>query len=209
MVGARKSLREVLGPVRTKEIEEAALRVIAARGLEGATMQAIADEAGLAKGTLYLYFEGRDELLIHLAESAFEELLASVDAALSGTEPARTRMEAGIAAQFAFFESRRDFFRVFVEVVHPGGAASARRKRSCNPLYQSFVSRFARFFREAHANSELHAPLPERLALFVAEGVNGLILNRLSEPNPPLPDEEVRWIVDSVLNGIEIRRSSS
>ena len=36
MVGARKSLREVLGPVRTKEIEEAALRVIAARGLEGA-----------------------------------------------------------------------------------------------------------------------------------------------------------------------------
>ncbi len=42
---------------RRDTIECAAQRVIARRGLAGASMAAIAEEAGVAKGTLYLYFE--------------------------------------------------------------------------------------------------------------------------------------------------------
>ena len=52
---------------RRDTIRGATQRVIARHGLRGASMSAIAEEAGVAKGTLYLYFEDRDDLLDHAA----------------------------------------------------------------------------------------------------------------------------------------------
>jgi AcrR family transcriptional regulator len=44
---------------------EAAMRLIAQFGLEGATMRAVAAEAGLSYGSLFHYFKSKDELLMH------------------------------------------------------------------------------------------------------------------------------------------------
>lgn len=43
---------------------EAAIRLIAREGFEGTTMRAVAAEAGLSYGSLFHYFESRDELLL-------------------------------------------------------------------------------------------------------------------------------------------------
>ena len=44
---------------------EAAIRLIARDGFEGMTMRAVAAEAGLSYGSLFHYFDSKDELLIH------------------------------------------------------------------------------------------------------------------------------------------------
>ena len=44
---------------------EAAMRLIARRGIEGVTMRAVAAEAGLSYGSLFHYFESKDDLLMH------------------------------------------------------------------------------------------------------------------------------------------------
>ncbi len=44
---------------------EAAMRLIAKHGIEGVTMRAVAAEAGLSYGSLFHYFESKDELLMH------------------------------------------------------------------------------------------------------------------------------------------------
>ena len=41
----------------------AAMRLIAAQGLEGVTMRAVAREAGLSYGSLFHYFDSKDELM--------------------------------------------------------------------------------------------------------------------------------------------------
>src|SRR5687768_10497255 len=48
---------------RRTAIVEAALRVWAKRGFDGTTVSEVASEAGLTKGTLYLYFPGKRALL--------------------------------------------------------------------------------------------------------------------------------------------------
>lgn len=48
--------------VRTAEIEQAAREVFLSRGYQAATIQEIADKAGVAKGTVYLYYKGKDDL---------------------------------------------------------------------------------------------------------------------------------------------------
>lgn len=68
----------VLERFRVESITEGALRAIARKGAS-ATMQDIADESGISKGTLYLYFKDRDELLHHVSEQGIAQLLAKVD----------------------------------------------------------------------------------------------------------------------------------
>ena len=209
MVGKHKKLRELLEPVRIREIGEATLRVVSRKGLEGTTMQEIADEAGLAKGTLYLYFDSREELVVHLAESAFEELRHAVAEALGRRAAFPARLAAAILTHVEFFERRRDFFRLFLSVAHPGPCAerSTRNERNGHPLYRAYLDLFASFFAEGQAFGEIRPFPPDRLALFVAEGLAGLILRRLGETEPPPVEEDVRLIVDALTGGINARRN--
>lgn len=209
MVVTRKKLRELLEPVRIREIGDATLRVVSRKGLEATTMQEIADEAGLAKGTLYLYFDSREELVLHVAESAFEELQVAVSEALGRDVAFPERLAAAILTHVEFFERRRDFFRLFFSVAHPGPGVerSARQSRSCNPLYRAYLDRLASFFAQGQANEEIRPFPPDRLALFVAEGLAGLILKRLGETDPPPVEEDVRLVVDALTGGITARRT--
>jgi AcrR family transcriptional regulator len=51
--------------VRRQEVVEAVFRIIAADGLERASLREVADEAGLAVGSVRHYFSSSDELLAH------------------------------------------------------------------------------------------------------------------------------------------------
>ena len=52
---------------------EAAMRLIARNGLEGVTMRAVAAEAGLSYGSLFHYFDSKDELLKHAVRTSIDK----------------------------------------------------------------------------------------------------------------------------------------
>jgi AcrR family transcriptional regulator len=68
---------------RPEEILAAALEVFAERGLAGARMDDIASKAGISKGTLYLYFSGKEELF----QEAIREKLARMLEGLASAAP--------------------------------------------------------------------------------------------------------------------------
>src|SRR3954463_4863092 len=100
-----KSKEEVVQEFRIQSIQEAAMRVIARKGMAAATMQEIAEEAGVAKGTIYLYFRDRDELVEKTFETAITQLIAKVEAALDTAGPIEQKIRGAMAAKFAFFRS--------------------------------------------------------------------------------------------------------
>ena len=64
---------------RKKQIIEAGLRVFSRRGLQQATMDDIVAESGLSKGTLYWYFESKDDIIIAILENLFTNELSNID----------------------------------------------------------------------------------------------------------------------------------
>jgi AcrR family transcriptional regulator len=60
--------RAALGAERREQILEAALRLWTQHGFEATTLEALAREAGIAKGTIYLYFATKEELLAAAVE---------------------------------------------------------------------------------------------------------------------------------------------
>ncbi|MGH7680948.1 MAG: TetR/AcrR family transcriptional regulator [Candidatus Eiseniibacteriota bacterium] len=81
-------------------------------GLYEARIEDLAEDAGIAKGTLYLYFRNRDELACEVVTIGYRELQASVTDRICevGTLPMLVRRI--VEAHFAFFAENPDLQRI-------------------------------------------------------------------------------------------------
>src|SRR3954470_22517314 len=199
-----KSKEDVVSEFRVQSIQEAAIRVISRKGMAAATMQEIAEEAGVAKGTIYLYFRDRDELVEKTFENAMSQLHARVDAALELDVPFEQKLRSMLGAVSGFFDENREFFRLYISMRFPEGSAQQqrRRKRTCQPQYQSRVQRVAEVLRQAMDRGEIGVTDPRRLALFIIEGSNAVILERVLSETPASADDDVDFLADTILGGI-------
>jgi AcrR family transcriptional regulator len=198
-----KSKEEVVQEFRVRSIQEATMRVIARKGMAAATMQEIAEEAGVAKGTIYLYFRDRDELVEKTFESAMSQLHARVDAALELDVPFEEKLRSMLGAVSGFFGENREFFRLYISMRFPEGNAQQQRrqKRTCQPQYQTRVERIAAVLRQAMDRGEISVTDPRRLALFIIEGSNAVIIERVMSETPP-SDDDVDFLTRTILGGI-------
>jgi len=189
------------------------MRVIARRGMSSATMQEIAEEAGVAKGTIYLYFRDRDELVEKTFESSISELHRDVDSTLAGDAPFEEKLRAMLRAGFAFFRENREFFRLYMSMRFPEGSPQQQRrqKRTCQPQYQTRIDRMAEALTEAMKRGEVRECDARRLALLIFEATNALIIERVMEEESPSEESDIELLVTTILNGISLqkgRRSS-
>jgi AcrR family transcriptional regulator len=102
---------------------DSAVRTFASRGVSGTSVDDIVRAAGVAKGTFYLYFQTRDDVVTAVAERLVEGVGRAMDAAL--TAPGRTAAEriAGIAGAMAQVGTD-PYERELVDALHqPANAA--------------------------------------------------------------------------------------
>ena len=94
--GSRQDKRE--------RIIDAAVEVFAKKGYRSARISDIAEVAGVADGTIYLYFKNKEDLLLTIFEEKMERLLRDLQQALAGLENPLDRMRA--YARFHFLQLR-------------------------------------------------------------------------------------------------------
>ena len=78
---------------KLRAISKATFALVEQTGLSGLTMAAIAREAGLATGTLYVYFKSKEELLTALYEEAKTATAAGLIQGDDPTAPFRSRFQ--------------------------------------------------------------------------------------------------------------------
>ncbi|MEV6104533.1 TetR family transcriptional regulator [Streptomyces sp. NPDC051940] len=115
---------------RRRELLEAADRVVLRDG-PGASMNAIAAEAGITKPILYRHFGDKGGLYRALAERHTDGLLASLRAALDAPAGRRERVEATLDTYLAAIELRPQVYRFLMHPAEPaqpaeGGFETAR-----------------------------------------------------------------------------------
>ncbi|MCS7286503.1 MAG: TetR/AcrR family transcriptional regulator [Anaerolineae bacterium] len=101
---------------RKQDILEAARKVFSSKGIGEATVEDVAAAAELSKGTIYLYFSSKEEILAHLLLEGFDILLEKLAEAyvpqqnLSPTE----RLYRLTGAYLQFFKENPFYFRLMV-----------------------------------------------------------------------------------------------
>lgn len=203
-----RSKEEVVHEFRIQTLQEATMRVIARKGISAATMQDIAEEAGVAKGTIYLYFKDRDELVDTTFENAITQLHERIDKAMDAHTTFEAKFRAALKTLFGYFRENREFFRLYTAQRFPEGTPHQQRRqqRHCD-RYHDRVRNMAEMLSAAMERGEIRRVDPDRLAIFLTEGTNAIVIERVMEENPPSEDTDVDFIVDAVLDGIRARRS--
>jgi TetR/AcrR family transcriptional regulator, fatty acid metabolism regulator protein len=90
---------------RRRAILESAVRVFAEHGFFAARIRDIAAGAGVAEGTIYLYFDGKDDLLLTAFREKVAEFVASVQDVLPSHQPFEERLARFVALQFDSIEA--------------------------------------------------------------------------------------------------------
>lgn len=88
-------------------ITEAAIEVFADKGFNQARVSDVAKRAGVADGTIYLYFKNKEDLLLSIFEQKMDELLAGLGEALARTDDPVARVRAFAAFHFRKVQSDR------------------------------------------------------------------------------------------------------
>jgi AcrR family transcriptional regulator len=203
-----RTKEEVVQEYRIASIQDATMRVIARKGMAAATMQEIADEAGVAKGTIYLYFRDRDELVEKTFQTAITRLMGEIDAAMEQDLPLEEKIRGIMRAHLHFFGENREFFRLYLSMRMPEGPAARQRRQSqeCQPQYRTRVQRLADVLTIAMDRGEIRRVDAYKLALFIIEGSTAIIFERLSEDAPTHDETDVDLITGLILDGIRERR---
>jgi AcrR family transcriptional regulator len=101
---------------RRADILVSARQAFVKHGLEQTSMDRIAAEAELAKGTLYLYFRNRDELLMALMVEDFERLILMITAVVESDASPERKLLAAFGTFYDFSQENEFFYRVLTQL---------------------------------------------------------------------------------------------
>lgn len=100
---------------RRRQLLQVALTVFSERGYHGASMEEIADAAGVSKPVLYQHFPGKRELYLALVDDNLDQLAARLLEALQFSTVNRTRVESMLNVYFDFVGDQPEAYRLIFE----------------------------------------------------------------------------------------------
>jgi AcrR family transcriptional regulator len=87
-------------------------KLFTSRRFHEITLDRVAQTAGVGKGTIYRYFQDKDDLFFQTAISGFDELCEVLRRKVSGNAPFEKQLVSACVAIGTFFRSRRQLFRM-------------------------------------------------------------------------------------------------
>jgi len=187
-----------------RSIQEAVVRILSREesGAGGLTMDRVAAEAGLAKGTLYLYFQNKQQLLTAVKDDALRPLWEELSAILDGPLPPVEKLERFVTRHLGWFDEHRELFRV---LLWDRQIAETTLRRHQSHPFRTYVARVARVFEDG-VRAGLFRPVdPQRLAAILVEADIVTIGRRLADVAPAPLEADARLVVDLFLNGVAAR----
>jgi AcrR family transcriptional regulator len=108
------SRRERERAQRREDILQAAREVFFERGIHHATVDEVAEQAEVSKGTVYLYFDSKETILAHLLLEGLERLVGDLESAFAPADSvaAPQRMRRLALAYLKFFQKYPSYFHL-------------------------------------------------------------------------------------------------
>jgi AcrR family transcriptional regulator len=197
----RRLRREERRELTRAQLLDAAERVFAREGFRGASVEAIAEEAGYTHGAIYSNFKGKADLFLVLVEERIDARLASVFEA-ADSELSRGDAPLETARRFlSILQQEPEAFVLLVDfwnqAVRDPQAASrfAERHARLRTIIGRIVEGATR-----DQGSELALPR-EQVATALIAFCNGFTIERLADPEAA-PDELYAQTIAAILRGL-------
>lgn len=194
---------------RREELLKAATRVFAKRGYRAASISDIIDAAGVARGTFYLYFRSKQDILFAVIEDLREQQKVFI-AQLSEQEHRDTRANPreqarqGFLAWLRFYNQRRDALKILLREANLIDTALEPKRAEVRRAVGEFLT--GRIRRLQSEGVYQRAISPEVVSHFLIGMIDELALTYLQKGSKP----DLEWLAEQCvsfeLDGLLIRR---
>ena len=185
---------------RCSQILVAARKVFARKGFGGATMDDIAAAAGVAKGTLYLYFKSKRDVYLRTIRHGRAELLKQVMEDVGAEAGLRDKIRVFIRTRVRYAEAHRDFYKIYLtefdNIIH--GAASTGFRE----LYAKHAQVMEKALLEGMERGEIRPVKADVAAFAIQDMTRSLITRRLLGWSKSDAEEDIDFLCDLIWNGI-------
>lgn len=148
-------------PGKPQQIIDAAIRVFARTGYYNSRVSDIAREAGIASGTIYLYFKTKDEILVTLFRERMAEWVAFVRHEIAEVPDPLAKIRRLVALHFSVLEKNPDLAEVVQVELRQGHKFF--RGASAHEV-SSYFALIGGVLEEGIASGQIHRDLPVKLA---------------------------------------------
>jgi TetR/AcrR family fatty acid metabolism transcriptional regulator len=142
-------------------ILEAAVKVFARSGFHATRVSDVAKAAGVADGTIYLYFKSKEELLFSLFQDRIDKLLAFMRDELPKKADAPAKLRAVIDMQLGLLEEERDLAEVVTVILRQ---SSRLMKEFAAPHFNAYLDAIARIVAEGQASGAFRQDVSPHIA---------------------------------------------
>jgi AcrR family transcriptional regulator len=181
----RSAARKERSAARREAILAAALDEFSSRGFEAARLDDVAKRAGVAKGTIYLYFRDKESLFQELIRAMLTPLVGTIEALGAADVPINVLADqiVELFVREVYETRRKDVIRLMI-------SEGRRFPKLAEFYYREVLSRVIAAMRAILRRAAARGEVPESLADFpqiiVAPGLVAIIWSGLFERFEPL-----------------------
>ena len=194
---------------KRRQILDAAVRVFARQGFHGCRVSDIADEAGVAYGLVYHYFDSKEEVLDTLFLERWDVMLAMI-ASVDVREELSPREKLHEIVSFIFDSYRHDPDLMKVIIVEVTRAANSFGRTHLAKIQEAYEG-IARIVQRAQDEGTFQTGVSAEFAALAFYGAVEQILSAWIFEVLPHGEEEFerakRFVVETVCGGLDVGRS--
>lgn len=149
------------GGDKRDRILQAAVKVFAKNGFHATRVSEVAKAAGVADGTIYLYFDSKESLLVSLFEDRVEKLLAFMREELPKKPDAPARLRAVIDMQLGLLEGERDLAEVITVILRQ---STRLMKEFAAPRFTEYLDAIAKIVADGQSSGAFRQDVSPHIA---------------------------------------------
>lgn len=188
---------------KRQSIQEAVIRLMCREGLKSVTMERVAQETGIAKGTVYLHYTDKQTLLEEVKDSALAPLMSKIEEILRGGAPADKKLRAYSTAYLAYFDEHRDLFRI---LLYEREVTRVQGSRFQSDRYRRTLQEVARVIREGVRSNVFRDVDPHNVAAMFLESNLAVVNQRLLTEKPAPLEDDAALVADVFISGLRRKR---
>jgi AcrR family transcriptional regulator len=183
-------------------ILQAARAVFARQGYASTVVDDIAAQAGIAKGTVYLYFPSKEQIYLAALLEEARQLNADSRSAMAAAATWREKLGAYLQVRLNYFETHQDFIRIYMTEFRGIFLQGKPVDSEFIHLLQQGEAQLAQIFAAAAARGEIRAVDPELAAATVSDLTRGIMERHLRNWGRPVGPADAAFALDLLVRAL-------
>ncbi len=184
---------------KRQSIQDAVIRLMCREGLQNVTMERVAQEVGIAKGTVYLHYRDKQQLLEEVKDAALDPLVERIAEVVSASSAPERKLLAYALRYLTYFDDSRDLFRI---LLYERQMTRTTSKRYQTGRYRKLVEFAAAAIREGIRGGEFRHVDAHLVAAMFVDSIVAIVNQRLLIDKPAPVEDDAGLIAEIFIRGL-------